>query len=212
MTDLIGTVLGKYQLVSRVGRGGMARVYKAYQPSLDRHVALKVLHAHLAEDGNFVDRFEREATAIARLRHPGIVQVYDYDRHDELYYIVMEFVEGPTLKAELSERIKRKDPESKSIFSFEEIIRIFINLADAIDYAHSRGMIHRDIKPGNIMFTSDGQILLTDFGLARMVYSKRQTRTGALSGTPAYMSPEQVQGGHVDFLDQFHLRLRLHTP
>jgi len=198
MTDLIGSMLGKYQIVARVGRGGMARVYKAYQASLDRHVAVKVLHGHLAEDPDFVDRFEREATAVARLRHPNIVQVYDYDSQNDLYYIVMEFVEGPTLKAEINERQKRLGEHDSASFTFEEITRIFINLSDAIDYAHSRGMIHRDLKPGNIMFTSEGQILLTDFGLARMVFAKRQTRTGALSGTPAYMSPEQVQGGHVD--------------
>lgn len=198
MTDLIGSMLGKYQLVARVGRGGMARVYKAYQASLDRHVAVKILHGHLAEDPDFIDRFEREATAVARLRHPNIVQVYDYANQEDLYYIVMEFVEGPTLKAEISERRKRLAELEPELFSYEEIIRIFVNLSDAIDYAHSRGMIHRDLKPGNIMFTAEGQILLTDFGLARMVYAKRQTRTGALSGTPAYMSPEQVQGGHVD--------------
>jgi WD40 repeat protein/serine/threonine protein kinase len=176
----------------------MARVYKAYQSSLDRYVAIKVLHSHLAGDKDFVERFEQEATAVARLRHPNIVQVYDYDSIDELYYIVMEFVEGPTLKAELSERIKRSTQESEYVFALDEIARIVTTLADAIDYAHSRGMIHRDLKPGNIMFTVDGQILLTDFGLARMVFATTESQTGALSGTPAYMAPEQVQGGHVD--------------
>jgi len=198
MTDLIGKTLGKYQIVVRVGRGGMARVYKAYQESLDRHVAIKVLHGHLAGEEDFVKRFEREATAMARLRHPHIVQVYDYDLAYELYYIVMEFIEGPTLKAEISERLKRRDSEKESIFTLEEIVRIFGTLADAIDYAHSRGMIHRDLKPGNIMFTEDGQVLLTDFGLARMIYASGHTQTGALSGTPAYMSPEQVEGKRVD--------------
>ncbi|MGD8585446.1 MAG: protein kinase, partial [Chloroflexota bacterium] len=101
MTDLIGRTLGKYQIVVRVGVGGMARVYKAYQANLDRYVALKVLHSHLAEETDFVERFEREATAVARLRHPGIVQVFDYDIQDDLYYIVMEFIDGPTLKAEI---------------------------------------------------------------------------------------------------------------
>jgi serine/threonine-protein kinase len=145
MTDLIGSMLGKYQLVARVGRGGMARVYKAYQASLDRHVAVKILHGHLAEDPDFIDRFEREATAVARLRHPNIVQVYDYANQEDLYYIVMEFVEGPTLKAEISERRKRLAELEPELFSYEEIIRIFVNLSDAIDYAHSRGMIHRDL-------------------------------------------------------------------
>ena len=119
MSDLIGKTLGKYQIVVRVGRGGMARVYKAYQASLDRYVAVKVLHKHLAEEGDFIQRFEREATAVARLRHPNIVQVYDYDVQDELYFIVMEFVEGPTLKAELNERMKLRenddDPKRRGV-------------------------------------------------------------------------------------------------
>ncbi len=198
MSELIGKTLGKYQIVIRVGRGGMARVYKAYQASLDRYVALKVLHGHLAEESDFIERFEREATAVARLRHPNIVQVYDYDDQDDLYFIVMEFIEGPTLKAELAERRKRSNEDGENQFSLDEVSRIVGTLADAIDYAHSRGMIHRDLKPGNIMFSSDGDVLLTDFGLARMVYSTRHTKTGALSGTPAYMSPEQVQGTRVD--------------
>jgi WD40 repeat protein/serine/threonine protein kinase len=198
MSDLIGRTLGKYQIVVRVGRGGMARVYKAYQASLDRYVALKVLHGHLAEEDDFIQRFEREATAVARLRHPNIVQVYDYDTQDELYFIVMEFIEGPTLKAELIERRKRNIDDREDLFSVDEVTRIITTLSDAIDYAHSRGMIHRDLKPGNIMFTADGEVLLADFGLARMVYASRHTRTGALSGTPAYMSPEQVQGTRVD--------------
>ena len=198
MTDLIGKTLGKYQIVVRVGRGGMARVYKAYQASLDRYVALKVLHSHLAEETDFVERFEREATAVARLRHPGIVQVFDYDVEDELYYIVMEFIDGPTLKVEISERQKRKPDDAAELFTSEEIGRLVTALAEAIDYAHKRGMIHRDLKPGNIMFTVEGEVLLTDFGLARMTYASRHTKTGALSGTPAYMAPEQVQGGRVD--------------
>jgi serine/threonine protein kinase len=198
MSDLIGRTLGKYQIVVRVGRGGMARVYKAYQASLDRYVALKVLHGHLAEEDDFIQRFEREATAVARLRHPNIVQVYDYDSQDELYFIVMEFIEGPTLKAELIERRKRKTENGENLFTLDEIAKIVATLSDAIDYAHSRGMIHRDLKPGNIMFTAEGEVLLADFGLARMVYASRHTKTGALSGTPAYMSPEQVQGTRVD--------------
>lgn len=198
MTDLIGKILDKYQIVVRVGVGGMARVYKAYQANLDRYVAVKVLHSHLAEEPDFVERFEREATAVARLRHPGIVQVYDYDIQDNLYYIVMEFVEGPTLKAEISERLKRKADDDAGIFTSEEVAHLLVALSGAIDYAHSRGMIHRDLKPGNVMFTADGQVLLTDFGLARITYASRHTQTGALSGTPAYMAPEQVQGGRVD--------------
>ncbi|MCI0399447.1 MAG: protein kinase, partial [Chloroflexi bacterium] len=198
MSDLIGKTLGKYQLIIRIGRGGMARVYKAYQSSLDRYVAIKVLHSYLAEEGDFVDRFEREATAVARLRHPNIVQVYDYDVEGDLYYIVMEFVEGPTLKTEMEERRKRHVGNGQQLFTLDEVAGIFTTLSEAIDYAHSRGMIHRDLKPANIMITAEGQILLTDFGLSRMIDASRLTKTGAVSGTPAYMAPEQVQGDKGD--------------
>lgn len=193
MNDLVGRTLGKYRIVARLGRGGMAEVYKAYQPGLDRYVAIKVLHGHLADEEDFIGRFEREATAVARLRHPNIVQVYDFDVEDGLYYMVMEFVEGPTLKSELKERSVKGQ-----IFTLAETTRIFTALASAIDYAHSRGMVHRDLKPANIMFTAEGQVVLTDFGIARIVGATRYTLTGAISGTPAYMSPEQGQGERGD--------------
>jgi hypothetical protein len=192
-SDLVGKNLGKYRIVARLGRGGMAEVYKAYQPGLDRYVAIKVLHGHLADDEDFIGRFEREATAVARLRHGHIVQVYDFDVEGGLYYMVMEFVEGPTLKAELKERSTKGQ-----IFSLPETTRIITALASAIDYAHTRGMVHRDLKPANIMFTAEGQVVLTDFGIARIVGATRYTVTGAISGTPAYMSPEQGQGERGD--------------
>jgi serine/threonine protein kinase len=193
MSDLVGNTLGKYRIVARLGRGGMAEVYKAYQPGLDRYVAIKVLHSHLADDEGFIGRFEREAAAVARLRHPHIVQVHDFDVDSGLYFMVMEFVEGPTLKAELNERIGQDQ-----IFALPETSRIISALASAIDYAHSRGMVHRDLKPANIMFTSEGQVVLTDFGIARIVGATRFTLTGAISGTPVYMSPEQGQGERGD--------------
>jgi serine/threonine protein kinase len=193
MTDLVGRNIGKYRVVARLGRGGMAEVYKAFQPGLNRYVAIKVLHSHLAGDEDFVERFEREATAVATLRHPHIVTVYDFDIEDGRYYMVMEFVEGPTLKAELKERSFKEQ-----IFSLPETTRIFSALASAIDYAHRQGMVHRDLKPANIMFTSDGQVVLTDFGIARIVGATRLTLTGAIAGTPAYMSPEQGQGERGD--------------
>jgi hypothetical protein len=167
----------------------MAEVYKAYQPSLDRYVAVKVLHGHLADDEDFIGRFEREATAVARLRHSHIVQVYDFDVESGLYYMVMEYVEGPTLKTELKERSIKGQ-----ILTLPETTRIITALASAIDYAHKRGMVHRDLKPANVMFTAEGQVVLTDFGIARIVGMTRYTMTGAISGTPAYMSPEQGQG------------------
>jgi serine/threonine protein kinase len=193
MNDLVGRTLSKYRIVARLGRGGMAEVYKAYQPGLNRYVAIKVLHSHLADDEDFIGRFEREATAVARLRHPHIVQVFDFDLENDLYFMVMEFVEGPTLKAELKERSVKGQ-----IFTLAETSRIITALASAIDYAHSRGMVHRDLKPANIMFTVEGQVVLTDFGIARIVGATRYTLTGAISGTPAYMSPEQGQGERGD--------------
>lgn len=193
MSDLVGKTLGKYRIVARLGRGGMADVYQAYQPGLDRYVAIKVMHSHLAEESDFIGRFKREASAVASLRHPNIVQVYDFDVESDLYYMVMEYVEGPTLKAELKERTLQGQ-----LFTLHETACIFSALASAIDYAHARGMVHRDLKPANIMFTKDGQVVLTDFGIARIVGATRYTMTGAISGTPAYMSPEQGQGERGD--------------
>ncbi len=193
MANLIGQTIGKYHIVAQLGRGGMAEVYKAYQPGLDRYVALKVMYSHLADDQDFVGRFEREAAAVARLRHPNIVQVYDFDVQDSRYYMVMEFIEGPTLKAELKERSTKGQ-----LFTLAEATRIFGALASAMDYAHARGMVHRDLKPANIMFTAEGQVVLTDFGIAHMMGDSHITLTGQVVGTPAYMSPEQGQGERGD--------------
>ncbi len=188
---LVGKTLGKYRIVEHLGSGGMAEVYKAYQPGLDRYVAIKVLHSFLADEENFLTRFQREARVVATLRHPNIVQVYDFDfdAEDNAYYMVMEFIEGPSLKVCLEETVQedqRLPPE--------EAIRIAIAVANALDYAHQRGMVHRDVKPANIMFTQDGQVILTDFGIAKIVDVAGLTASGAMVGTPAYMAPEQGMG------------------
>lgn len=193
MATLIGRTLGKYRIVARLGRGGMAEVYKAYQPGLNRYVGIKVLHSHMIEEKNFVARFEREALAVGKLRHPNIVQAFDFDREDDIYFMAMEFIDGPTLKDELQARKTAGQP-----FSLKEIARIFIALCSAIDYAHARQMVHRDLKPANVMINQQGQIVLTDFGITRIIGGTQYTQTGALSGTPAYMSPEQGQGQHGD--------------
>jgi serine/threonine protein kinase len=184
-----GKTIGKYRIIERLGRGGMADVYKAHQAALDRYVAVKVLHSFLAEDPDFIGRFEREAQAVAKLRHSNIVQVIDFDHEGDSYYMVMEFIDGPTLKTELRERSRMGQP-----FDPKEAARILTAIGNAVDYAHRRGMVHRDLKPSNIMFTAEGQPVLTDFGIAKMVGAKRYTVTGAVSGTPVYMSPEQGQG------------------
>jgi serine/threonine protein kinase len=188
---LIGETLGRYQITEHLGRGGMAEVYKAYQPHLERHVAIKVLYTFLASEDNFLARFQREAKAVAALRHSNIIQVYDFDYNEEqdLYYMVMEFVDGPNLKTRLQELAERGEQ-----MPLDEAIRIVAAVGEALDYAHERGMIHRDIKPANIMFTSSGQIILTDFGIARMVNLSGLTASGAVMGTPSYISPEQAMG------------------
>ncbi len=193
MSGLVGKTLGKYRILARLGRGGTANVYKAYQPSLDRYVAVKALHRHLAEDEDFIRRFEREASAVARLRHPNIVQVHDFDHTGDLYYMVMEFIEGPSLKKELHAR-----SFSGKFFTLPEIARVFSALGSAIDYAHKQGMVHHDLKPANILLTAQGQTVLTDFGIAKIVGGSTHTLTGAVFGTPKYMSPEQGQGQRGD--------------
>jgi serine/threonine protein kinase len=185
---LVGQTLGQYRLVERIGRGGMATVYKAYQPSLDRYVAVKVLPTYLAHDPNFAARFRREARAIARLNHPHILPVHDFGQEGELSYIVMRYVEGGTLKKILGQPL-----------ALDRTIDILAQIGDALDYAHQQGVIHRDVKPANVLMDQGKWAFLSDFGLAKMVAASVQlTKTGVGLGTPAYMSPEQAQGKPVD--------------
>lgn len=198
MADLTGQTLGKYRITERLGRGGMAEVYKAYQPGLERDVALKVMHSHLAEDEQFVGRFQREAKAVAALHHAHIVQVYDFDQENNVYYMVMEFIEGDTLKARLNELhvLDKRMP-------LEEVGSAMRALCSALDYAHIEGCIHRDIKPANVM-VDEKRLVLTDFGIASIVGATRFTATGAMVGTPAYMAPEQAEGLAADKLSDIY--------
>ncbi|MEW5960483.1 MAG: protein kinase, partial [Chloroflexota bacterium] len=191
--NLVGKSLGQYHLVERLGQGGMADVYKAYQPSLARYVAIKIVHGHLADDDEFLERFEREAIAVAGLHHPNIVQVFDFAREDDLYYMVMEFIDGPTLEAEL-----RAHRDNHKLLPLAETVALFQALASAIDYAHNQKVVHRDLKPANIMFAPDRRVVLADFGIARLLSVPGYTTKNAVLGTPAYMSPEQAQGEPVD--------------
>ncbi|MBC8508080.1 MAG: protein kinase [Anaerolineales bacterium] len=186
MASLSGKTLGKYQITERLGRGGMAEVYKAYHPQLERYAAVKVLHGFLAEGQDFQARFQREAKAIAALRHPNIVQIYDIDTDEDNYYMVMEFVDGGTLKDRL---IQASGP-----LAIKEMAHIFRETASALDYAHLQGVLHRDVKPANVLLSESGRVVLTDFGIARIVSDTQFTVTGTLVGTPAYMSPEQGKG------------------
>ncbi len=183
--------LGKYEITERLGRGGMAEVYRGYHANLDRYVAIKVLHAFLADDPEFKNRFEKEARNIARLKHPNIVQVYDfdYDTASESYYMVMELVEGPTLK----DRLFKVSEQGKKL-PIAESLRIVREAASALAYAHAQSMVHRDVKPGNLMLDRDQRVVLTDFGIAKIVKGAQFTATGGMVGTPAYMAPEQGLG------------------
>lgn len=176
---------GHYRLIEFIGQGAMAKVYKAYQEGLNRYVAIKILRTSLIDDDVFQERFLREARHIAALHHPNIVQVYDYGNKDGDCYIVMEFIEGETLESKLSQLGQEKLPMTQCL----EIIR---ETGRALAYAHQQGMIHRDIKPGNIMLTPRGRIVLMDFGLAKLVAASHKTAEGQISGTPNYMSPEQI--------------------
>lgn len=190
---LTGKTIGKYHIEERLGRGGMAEVYKGYQESLDRHVAIKIMHTFLMSEEDFLQRFKREARAMAALSHPNIVRVYDFDVYGEdSYFLVMEYIDGGTLKQKLEELAQTNER-----LPLQTSVKMITEVADALAYAHRRQMIHRDIKPANIMLRKEtGQAVLTDFGIVKLVgtQSMAYTATGALIGTPAYMSPEQAMG------------------
>jgi hypothetical protein len=171
----------------------MARVYRAYHPQLDRYVAIKVLRSDLVEEEEFLARFKREARAVAALRHPNIVQVFDFDVQDGLYYMVMELLEGDSLRTRLNDYRARDER-----MPLGDVARILLDVLEGLAYAHSEGMIHRDVKPGNILLSKRGRAVLTDFGIAQIVGGTRYTVSGALMGTLSYMSPEQGLEGQCD--------------
>jgi serine/threonine protein kinase len=193
MTDLSGQTLGKYQLLDRLGRGGMADVYKSYQPSLDRYVAVKVLHPHLSEDPDFITRFRREAKRVADLHQQNIVQVFDFDTQDDNYYMVMEYIEGGQSLKQLLLGLAQRNER----LPIEQTLDIVIKLADTLAYAHSLGMIHRDIKPANILMPGLDRPVLGDFGIARLIGETSLTGSGAMVDTPAYMSPNRAAANTV---------------
>jgi serine/threonine protein kinase len=191
--ELIGTTLGGCRITALLGQGGMARVYRAFQERLDREVALKVLPPFYASDPTFVERFELEARAMARLQHPNIVTIYDTGQHQQWLYIVMQLIAGGNLRQRMEQPIR-----------ISEVAHIFHDVAEALSYAHEHGIIHRDVKPVNVLLDTSHmdpfpRAVLTDFGIAKMLEtSAHLTRTGAGVGTPEYMSPEQCRGLPID--------------
>lgn len=180
----------KFEIISRIGKGGMASVYKAIQKNLDIVVALKVIHLNLVHDTTFVDRFIREARIGASLTHPNIVRMYDVGNIGDLHYISMEYIEGQDLRAYL---------RKTGLADETRLIKLITPIAEALEYAHKQGIIHRDIKSANILISTDGVPKLTDFGIANAATETKLTQTGSIMGTPEYMSPEQALGKTVDF-------------
>ena len=183
MPDLTGTHLGSYRILEPLGRGGMATVYKAYQPGTDRLVALKVLRDQSAQDLQIVRRFQQEARVIARLEHPNIVPVYDSGEENGTLYLVMRYIRAGTVQ----------DVLERGPLSAQDACGLLTEIASALDYAHAMGVIHRDIKPNNILVDTLGHAYLTDFGVAKVLDGTGElTSTSVTLGTPAYMAPEQV--------------------
>jgi serine/threonine-protein kinase len=187
-TDLIGLTFGSYKLVELLGRGGMASVYRGYQESIDRSVAVKVLPPEFLHDPNFSQRFTAEARLLAKLTHPAILPLYDFGTANDVPYIVMPLMTGGTL----NDIIKRGP------LSLAEVNRLLNPIAEALDYAHSQGVIHRDIKPSNILFDRRGHPMLADFGIAKAVQASSNLTGTGIIGTPDYMSPEQARGEQTD--------------
>lgn len=185
MTFSIGQQVGPYQIEQKLGQGGMATVYKAHHQALDRYVAVKVMHIALSEDETFLERFKREAQIVGKLLHPNIIPIFDYAAHENQPFLVMQYVEGQTLK----QRMRRKP------LTLQEVTEVVNAVASALDYAHQNDVLHRDVKPSNIMLDHAGRPYLTDFGLARIASLGESTlSTDMMLGTPQYISPEQAKG------------------
>ncbi len=187
------TIGGRYRITELVGRGGMSSVYRAEDPNLQRTVAVKIIHPHLSENPEFVKRFEQEAAAVAKLRHPNIMQVHDFNHDNGVYYIIFEYIPGQPLDSKL-----KNLKEANIKMPLRDATGLMIPLCEAVAYAHGRQMIHRDLKPSNVMIDLLNQPILLDFGIAKIIGGDHvHTATGATIGTAAYMAPEQVLGENI---------------
>ena len=175
----------RYKIIRSIGEGGMANVYLAYDTILEREVAVKILRGDLADDEKFVRRFQREANAASSLKHPNIVEMYDVGEDDGNYFIVMEYINGKTLKSLIKKR---------GALTLEEVMDIMLQLTSAVACAHDSYIIHRDIKPQNVMILEDGRIKITDFGIAMALNSNELTQTNSVMGSVHYLPPEQANG------------------
>jgi serine/threonine-protein kinase len=193
----VNTQLGRYTILERIASGGMATVFRARDINLDRDVAIKLLHNHIATEPGFKERFVQEARTLASINHPHIVQIYDFDveeRNGEpLTYMVMQYVPNTTLDSLLKEHQKRSE-----LLPYDQVRTIIADVCSALSYAHERGLVHRDIKPGNVLIDHNQRAVLTDFGIARLARTSAITQEGTIVGTPAYMSPEQATGDKID--------------
>jgi eukaryotic-like serine/threonine-protein kinase len=183
-------IAGRYQLEQAVGSGGMSKVYRAHDRLLERTVALKILHEHYSQDDEYVERFRREARAVAQLAHPNVVTVIDRGEHEGRQYIVFEYVDGENLK----QLVAREGPLPP-----KQVVELGLQIARALSSAHARGVVHRDVKPQNVLLSEDGLPKVTDFGIARSSDVESVTLTGTVMGTSEYISPEQARGEAVDF-------------
>jgi eukaryotic-like serine/threonine-protein kinase len=186
---MIGTVAGSFKILEEIGEGGMGKVYKGVDTMLDREVAIKVLRPELVSQAHLVDRFRSEAITLAKLNHPNIAMLYAFFQQDQHFFMVMEYVRGETL----DKRIRRT-----GLLAYDQALKVFLHTLEAIGYAHSMNIVHRDIKPNNVMITESEEVKVMDFGIARVVGSERMTREGSMIGTPEYMAPEQIRGQDVD--------------
>jgi serine/threonine protein kinase len=181
----VAETVGPYSVIEQLGQGGMSTVFKAYHAALDRYVALKVLHPAFNEDASFKARFQREERMVAMLEDPHIVPIYDCAEHENRPYLVMKYIEGDALKARLND----------SPLNAEEIAKVVEDIGSALAYAYQQGVLHRDVKPSNVIVSKSGEFHLTDFGLARIVQSVESTLSSEIvMGTPQYISPEQALG------------------